>query len=181
MVQAARDGGCEEMIILHCISSYPAPIDQSNLLTIPDLRERLGVHVGLSDHTITNTASVVASALGAVLIEKHFILDRGDKGPDSSFSIEPDELEELVNQTKDALLSLGEAGYEKKLAEESNIKFRRSLYFVKDMKAGEVITEDCIRSVRPGYGLPPKFQSEILGKKITVSVKKGTAVTVENT
>jgi len=176
MVQAARDGGCEEMIVLHCISSYPAPIDQSNLLTIPDLKKRLGVHVGLSDHTITNTASVVATALGAVLIEKHFILDRSDKGPDSPFSIEPDELEELVNQTKDAALSLGEAGYERKPSEESNIKFRRSLYFVKNMKAGEKIGIDSVRRVRPGFGLAPKEIDSIIGKKIRCDVTYGTPV-----
>ena len=176
MVQAARDGGCEEMIVLHCISSYPAPIEQSNLLTIPDLRERLGVHVGLSDHTITNTASIVATTLGAVLIEKHFILDRSDKGPDSSFSIEPDELEALVIQTKDASLSLGEAGYDKKPAEEANIKFRRSLYFVKDMEEGEIITKECIKRIRPGYGIAPKNLEIILGKKTKNKIKKNTAV-----
>lgn len=177
MVQAARDGGCEEMIVLHCISSYPAPIDQSNLLTIPDIRERLGVHVGLSDHTITNTASIVATALGAVLIEKHFILDRNDKGPDSSFSIEPDELEALVEQTKDASLSLGEAGYDKKPAEESNIKFRRSLYFVKQLEVGGVITADCIRRIRPGYGIAPRHEPNLIGKKVTAAVEVGTPVT----
>jgi len=176
MVQAARDGGCEEMIVLHCISSYPAPIGQSNLLTIPDLNKHLGVHVGLSDHTITNTASVVATALGAVLIEKHFILDRSDKGPDSSFSIEPDELEILVNQTKEAFLSMGEPGYERKPAEEANIKFRRSLYFVKDMKAGDVITSDCIKRIRPGFGLEPKMEKDINGKSLSTDVKKGERV-----
>jgi pseudaminic acid synthase len=170
MVQAARDGGCEEIIVLHCISSYPAPIDQSNLLTIPDLRKRLSVHIGLSDHSITNTASIVATALGAVLIEKHFILDRFDKGPDSSFSIEPQELEALVNETKDASLSLGEAGYERKPAEEANIKFRRSLYFVKDMEEGEVITKECIRRIRPGFGLPPKHLHKLLGKRVSKDI-----------
>lgn len=170
MVQAARDGGCEEIIVLHCISSYPAPIDQSNLLTIPDLRKRLSVHIGLSDHSITNTASIVATALGVVLIEKHFILDRSDKGPDSSFSIEPKELEALVNETKDASLSLGEAGYERKPAEEANIKFRRSLYFVKDMEKGEVITKECIRRIRPGFGLPPKYLHKLLGKRVSKDI-----------
>jgi pseudaminic acid synthase len=180
MVQAARDGGCEEMIVLHCISSYPAPIDQSNLLTIPDLRGRLGVHVGLSDHTITNTASIVATALGAVLIEKHFIMDRNEKGPDSSFSIEPDELEKLVKQTKDASLSLGEPGYDRKPAEEANIKFRRSLYFVKDLVKGQLITDDCIRRIRPGYGLQPKFISDVLGKRINKNIKANTPVCLDD-
>lgn len=176
MVQTARDGGCDEMILLHCISSYPAPIDQSNLLTIPDLRKRLGVHIGLSDHTTTNTASVVAVALGAVLIEKHFILNRNDKGPDSSFSIEPEELESLVKLTKDAKLSLGEAGYDKKPAEEANIKFRRSLYFAKDMKVGELITKESIARIRPGYGISPKYFDHLLGKSLKVAVKVGTPV-----
>lgn len=176
MVQAARDGGCQEMIVLHCISSYPAPIDQSNLLTIPDLRRRLGVHVGLSDHTITNTASIVATALGAVLIEKHFILDRNEKGPDSSFSIEPIELQTLVNETRDATLSMGKAGYERKPAEESNDKFRRSLYFVKDIKEGQVISNDCIRRIRPGYGVEPKKIDQILGSKAKRDIKKNTRV-----
>ena len=176
MVQAARDGGCEEMIVLHCISSYPAPIDQSNLLTIPDLRRRLDVHVGLSDHTITNTASIVATALGAVLIEKHFILDKADKGPDSSFSIKPDELEALVNQTKDASISLGVAGYDRKSAEEANVKFRRSLYFAKDMVKGEVVKSECIRRIRPGYGIAPKEESRLIGKKIKRDVKFGDPV-----
>jgi len=180
MVQAARDGGCEEMIVLHCISSYPAPIEQSNLLTIPDLRERLGVHVGLSDHTITNTASIVATGLGAVLIEKHFILDRSHKGPDSSFSIEPDDLEELVKQTKDASLSLGVAGYDKKSSEEANIKFRRSLYFVKNMKEGEIITKACVRRVRPGFGLPPKSIDLIVGKRVKRDIKSNTPVLIED-
>ena len=180
MIQTARDSGCEEIIVLHCISSYPAPIDQSNLLTIPDLRRRLNVHVGLSDHTITNTASVVATALGGVLIEKHFILDRNDKGPDSSFSLEPDELEALVIQTKDASLSLGKEGYDKKPAEEANVKFRRSLYFVKDMREGEVITKDCIKRIRPGFGLPPKNIDYILGKSVNKNIKKNTPVKIED-
>ena len=144
------------------------------------MKKRLGVHVGLSDHTITNTASVVATALGAVLIEKHFILDRTDKGPDSSFSIEPDELEALINQTKDAALSLGKAGYEGKPAEEANMKFRRSLYFVKDMKAGEVITEDCVRRIRPGHGLEPKLLPKILGKEMKRAIDKNKAVSLDD-
>jgi len=167
------------MIVLHCISSYPAPVDQSNLLTIPDLRKRLGIHVGLSDHTVTNTASIVATALGAVLIEKHFIYDRSDKGPDSSFSIEPDELEILVNQTKDAASSLGAAGYERKPAEEANIKFRRSLYFVKDLKVGEVLTSEVVSRIRPGFGLPPKHLDFILGKKVNKDIKAGTPVSLD--
>ena len=179
MVDTARQAGCNELVILHCISSYPAPIDQSNLLTIPDLRDRLGVQVGLSDHTIDNTASVVATALGASLIEKHFILDRADEGPDSTFSIMPAELATLCKQTRDAFESLGNAGYERKPAEESNIKFRRSVYFVKDLRAGEVITADCVRRIRPGLGLAPKFEEDLIGKRVKQDVARGTATAWE--
>ena len=179
MVETARGAGCKDLILLHCISSYPAPVDQSNLLTIPDMRKRLGVQIGLSDHTVTNTASVVASVLGATLIEKHFILDRNEKGPDSEFSINPVELTSLCKETKDAWLSLGCAGYERKAAEETNIKFRRSVYFVKDIKAGEVISKECVRRIRPGFGLPPKFEKEIIGKVAKKDIKSGTATSWE--
>ena len=179
LVATARGAGCDELIVLHCISSYPAPVDQSNLLTIPDLRTRLGTQIGLSDHTTTNTASVVATTLGATLIEKHFILDRNDKGPDSSFSIMPDELEMLCKETKDAWLSLGHAGYERKKAEEANAKFRRSIYFVKALKAGDIITKDSIRRIRPGFGLAPKHESDIIGKRVKKDVTVGTATSFD--
>ena len=175
MVETARDAGCNDLILLHCISSYPAPVEQSNLLTIPDMRKKLGVQIGLSDHTVTNTASVVACAHGATLIEKHFILDRSEKGPDSEFSINPVELTSLCKETKDAWLSLGNAGYDRKPAEEANIKFRRSVYFVKDINAGDVITQKHIRRIRPGYGLAPKFEKQLLGKTVKVDIKRGTA------
>ncbi len=179
MVETARGAGCKDLILLHCISSYPAPVDQSNLLTIPDMRKKLGVQIGLSDHSITNTASVVASALGATLIEKHFILDRNEKGPDSEFSINPVELTSLCKETKDAWLSLGCAGYERKPAEEANIKFRRSVYFVKDISAGDVIIKEHVRRIRPGFGLPPKFEKEIIGKVAKKNIKSGTATSWE--
>jgi len=175
LVAAVREAGCKDLILLHCISSYPAPIEQSNLLTIPDMRQRFGIQIGLSDHTILNTASIVSVALGATLIEKHFILDRNDKGPDTEFSIEPSELEALCKETKDAWLSLGKVGYERKPAEEANVKFRRSVYFVKDMKAGEIITEAHIRRIRPGFGLPPKFEEQLIGKRVNANIKAGTA------
>lgn len=175
MVVTAKEAGCQELILLHCISSYPAPIEQSNLLTIPDMNHRFGVQIGLSDHTVTNTAAVVASALGATLIEKHFILDRTDKGPDSQFSIEPSELKALCVETKDAWLSLGKAGFERKPAEEANVKFRRSVYFVKNLQAGEIITQAHIRRIRPGFGLAPKFEANIIGKSVKVNVTRGTA------
>lgn len=176
MVDAARSGGCKDLILLHCISSYPAPIDQSNLFTIPDIREKFGVQVGLSDHTLTNTASVTSVALGATVIEKHFIIDRSEKGPDSEFSITPKELEALCRETKDAWLALGVAGYDRKPAEEANLVFRRSLYFIKDLKIGDVIKEGDIRRIRPGYGLPPKHEAELIGKKIKKDVTIGTPV-----
>ena len=175
MVDTARSAGCKDLILLHCISSYPAPIDQSNLLTIPDMRKRLGVQIGLSDHSITNTASVVACALGATLIEKHFILDRKESGPDSEFSIEPDDLTNLCKETKDAWLALGVPSYDSKSAEESSIKLRRSVYFVKDIGAGEIITKEHIRRIRPGYGLQPKYEQEIIGRIVNRDVKSGTA------
>ncbi len=174
MVQTARDAGCHDIILLHCISSYPAPVEQSNLLTIPDMKKRFGVQVGLSDHTLTNTASVVAASLGATVIEKHFIPDRNEKGPDSEFSIDPVQLKALVKETQDAWLSLGTAGYERKPAEEASLKFRRSVYFVKDIKAGETITQEHIRRIRPGFGLPPKFEPELIGKRAKVDIKRGT-------
>jgi len=179
MVEVARDAGCKDLILLHCISSYPAPVDQSNLLTILDMRKKLGIQIGLSDHSITNTTSVVASALGATIIEKHFILDRNDKGPDSEFSINPAELKSLCKETKDAWLSLGVAGYERKPAEEDNIKFRRSVYFVKDIGAGDVVTKQHIRRIRPGFGLSPKFENEIVGKVAKKDIKSGTATSWE--
>jgi len=175
MVSSAREAGCDELVVLHCLSSYPAPIEQSNLLTIPDLSKRLGVQVGLSDHTVTNTASIVATSLGATLIEKHFILDRSDKGPDSEFSIEPSELELLCVEVKNAWASLGVAGYEMKPAEKSNMKFRRSVYFIKDIKSGEIIKPKHIRRIRPGFGLAPKFEEEIIGKTVKQDIKRGTA------
>jgi pseudaminic acid synthase len=179
MVETARDAGCKDLILLHCISSYPAPIEQSNLLTIPDMRKRLGVQIGLSDHTVTNTASVAACALGATLIEKHFILDRDEKGPDSEFSINPSELISLCKEAKDAWLSLGNAGYDRKPAEEANIKFRRSVYFVKDISAGDVITQEHIRRIRPGYGLAPKFEKQLIGRTVKIDIESGTATSWE--
>jgi len=179
MVVSARDAGCEKLVLLHCLSSYPAPIEQSNLLTIPDLSKRLGIQVGLSDHTLTNTTSIVATTLGATIIEKHFILDRSDKGPDSEFSIEPSELELLCIEVKDAWTSLGVAGYDRKPAEKSNVKFRRSVYFVKDMKSGEVIKPEYIRRIRPGFGLAPKFEELIIGKTVKQDIKRGTATSWE--
>ncbi len=173
---AAKEGGCQEIILLHCISSYPAPIEQSNLLTVPDIAKRFGVISGLSDHTLGTVASVTAVALGASFIEKHFTLDRNDKGPDSEFSLEPKEFFELTSSTYSAWKALGEAGYARKEAEEENVIFRRSLYFVETIKKGEVITSGNMRRIRPGYGISPKYYESILGKKIEHDVYAGEPV-----
>lgn len=178
-VEMARESGCEQLVLLHCISSYPAPIEQSNLRTIPDLAERFSVVSGLSDHTLGTTVSVASIALGASVIEKHVTLSRGDKGPDSEFSLEPDELKKLCVETKDAWLALGQCGYERKAAEEANIKFRRSIYIVEDMKKGDVFTEKNIRRIRPGFGLAPKFFDEVMGKRVSDDVQRGTPLTWE--
>lgn len=179
-IEAAREGGCTELAILHCVSGYPAPAEDYNLRTITDMTERYGLVTGLSDHTIGNITSVTSVALGASLIEKHFTLDRKGGGPDDSFSLEPDELAALCRDTKIAHQALGNVDYGRKSSEQGNIQFRRSLYFVKDMKAGEVITEDCIRSVRPGYGLAPKCLKDILNSKVLADVNKYQPVRAES-
>lgn len=178
-VNTAREGGCEQLVLLHCISSYPAPIEQSNLLTIPEIQHRFSTVSGLSDHTTSNIASITAVALGACVIEKHFILDRNDDGPDSTFSIEPDELRALCTDARDAWLSLGVAGFEPKAAEIESLKFRRSVYFVQDIQAGETITESHVRRIRPGFGLAPKYHADIIGKKATKNISFGTPVSRE--
>ena len=174
-VRVARENGCQDLVLLHCISSYPAPFEQSNLRTIPDLAEKFNILAGLSDHTMGTVVATTSVALGACVIEKHFTLSRADKGPDSEFSLEPDELKRLCQDTEIAWKSLGVAGYELKNSEENAQKHRRSLYFEKDIKAGEVITKAHVRSIRPGFGLPPKFEKEIIGKIAKKDIKLGTA------
>lgn len=171
----ARDGGCRELALLHCVSGYPAPAQDYNLCTISDMQTRFGVPIGLSDHTLDNTTAVTSVALGACIIEKHVTLDRNGGGADDSFSLEKDELTALCRDTKTAWQALGQVDYGRKSSEIGNAQFRRSLYFVKDMQAGEVIDETCIRSVRPGFGLAPKFFDEILGKKVITNIAKNTA------
>ncbi|MCB1756960.1 MAG: pseudaminic acid synthase [Gammaproteobacteria bacterium] len=178
-VTTARDAGCRELILLHCISSYPAPTEQSNLRTLTDIRQRFGVETGLSDHTLGNTTAIAAIALGASMIEKHFTLDRGDKGPDSAFSIEPTQLTALCSDCKDAWLALGSAGYERRVAEQDSLRFRRSLYFVEDMKAGQTINASQVRRIRPGYGLAPKYQPKVIGKTVKRDTVAGTPVSWE--
>jgi N-acetylneuraminate synthase len=174
-VGAARDAGCKELLLLHCISSYPTPMDQANLRQIPELARRFGVMTGLSDHTLGTTAAVAAVALGACAIEKHFTLRRADGGPDSEFSIEPDELERLCRDTGDAWLTLGNPGYARQPAEAGNRLLRRSIYFVRDLPAGAIVGSTDIRRIRPGMGLAPKYFDELVGRRLKVGVTRGTA------
>ncbi len=175
-IDAAYSAGCKELAILHCVSGYPAPASDYNLRTIQDMQIRFGVPVGLSDHTLNNTTAIAAVSLGACIIEKHFTLDRNGGGPDDSFSLEPADLAALCRDSKTAWQALGRVDYGRKSSEQGNVKFRRSLYFVKDLAAGEVITPDAVRSVRPGFGAAPKYLELILGKKLQQSVQKNTPV-----
>ncbi len=178
-IQAAYDGGCKELVVLHCVSGYPAPAEDYNLLTLQDMAKRFDVPVGLSDHTLDNTTAIASVVLGACVIEKHFTLDRNGGGPDDSFSLEPKELQQLCQSAKTAWQALGKVDYGRKSSEQGNAQFRRSLYFVKDLKAGDVIDESCIRSVRPGFGLAPKFYDEILGRTLIQDVGKNTATRLD--
>ena len=173
----ARAAGAQDIVLLHCISSYPAPMEQANLLQMNALATRFDAIPGLSDHTLGTTASVAAVALGACLIEKHFTLSRADKGPDSAFSLEPAELTRLCTDAKDAWLARGHVGYARQQAEEKSMVFRRSVYVVKDLKAGSVVTPDDIRRIRPGYGLAPKHFDELIGRKVKHDIARGTATT----
>lgn len=174
-IAAARDGGCKELAILHCVSGYPAPAADYNLRVIPDMMKRFDLVTGLSDHTLDNTTAIASVVLGASIIEKHFTLDRRGGGPDDSFSLEPAELVALCRDSKTAWSALGQIDYGRKSSEQGNAKFRRSLYFVKSLKAGEVITPDAVRSVRPGFGLAPKHLDEVIGRTLAVDVEYGMA------
>ena len=174
-INAAREGGCTDLAILHCVSGYPAPAEDYNLRTIPDLIRRFGLVTGLSDHTLGNATAIASVAMGASIIEKHFTLDRSRGGPDDSFSLEPPELAALCRDAKTAWSALGEITYTPNASEKGHVKFRRSLYFVKNLKAGDLVTEDSIRSVRPGMGLPPKFLDALVGMRVTQDVTTGTA------
>lgn len=176
-ITAAREGGCEQLAILHCVSGYPAPAEDYNLRTIGDMAERFGLVTGLSDHTLDNTTAIASVVLGASIIEKHFTLDRNGGGPDDSFSLEPQDLADLCRDSKTAWKALGQVDYGRKSSEQGNAQFRRSLYFVKDVKAGDVITEDCVRSVRPGYGLAPKHLDRVVGRVAAREIIANTPVT----
>jgi N-acetylneuraminate synthase len=176
-IDAARTGGCESLAVLRCVSGYPAPAADYNLRTITDMLNRFGLITGLSDHTLDNTTAIASIALGASIIEKHFTLDRKGGGPDDSFSLEPVELRALCQSARTAWEAMGTINYGRKSSEIGNVKFRRSLYFVKALKAGDVVPADAVRSVRPGFGLPPKHYDEVVGAVLKVDVDFGMAVT----
>ena len=175
-LECARSFGCNSLLLFHCISSYPAPIEHANLKFIQKLKREFGITVGLSDHTIGNVAATTAIALGASAIEKHFTISRSDKSPDSEFSIEPEELKNLVKDVKEAWLSLGQGDLIRPKAEDNSRVFRRSLYFVSDLKSGSVIKPDDVRRIRPGFGISPKFYNDVIGKVTVRDIKRGQAV-----
>lgn len=179
-ISAARDSGCKELAILHCVSGYPAPASDYNLKTIEDMIDRFGLVAGLSDHTLDNATAVASVALGASIIEKHFTLDRGGGGPDDSFSLEPAGLTALCRDVKTAHAAVGRVDYGIKSSERGSVRFRRSLYFVTDLKPDDVITPDSVRSVRPGFGLAPKHLDEVIGRKVIRKIARHTPVSLDD-
>jgi N-acetylneuraminate synthase len=175
-LECARSAGCSSILLFHCISSYPTPIERANLKSIPILKKQFGVAVGLSDHTIGSLAATTAIALGAAAIEKHFTINRADKGPDSDFSMEPNELKGLIKEVRDTWLSLGKDELLRPKVENNSKIFRRSLYFVSNLKAGSIIKPEDVRRIRPGFGLPPKFYDKVIGAVTKMDVKCGQAV-----
>jgi len=178
-VFAAKDSGCSNLALLHCVSNYPAYPEEFNLKKINELAEEFNVIVGLSDHTIGNVVAISSVTLGAAIIEKHFTLNRKNKGLDDSFSTEPEEFKLLCEDVENAWKSIGYENFEKSECEKENLKYRKSLYFVVDLNPGDVITEKSIRSVRPGYGLKPKFFNDVIGKRVKEQIKKFTPVRFE--
>lgn len=178
-VRTARGSGAEDIVLLHCVSSYPAPVEQANVRQLVELARRFDTIPGLSDHTLGTAASVAAVAIGACLIEKHFTLARAEKGPDSEFSLEPEELRRLCRDAHDAWAALGHAGYTRQQAEQANLMFRRSVYFVRDVSAGAVVRREDVRRIRPGFGLAPKYFEEVIGRRLKVAVTKGTPTSWE--
>jgi pseudaminic acid synthase len=179
-IDAARSGGCTQLAILHCVSGYPAPPHEYNLRTIPDMMQRFDLVTGLSDHTLDNTTAIASVALGASLIEKHFTLDRKGGGPDDSFSLEPADLRALCEGARTAWQALGRADYSRQPSEQANAQFRRSLYFVNDLESGALIKPEDVRSVRPGYGLAPKYLDKVVGQKVTRAIEAATPVRWED-
>ncbi len=179
-LEAAKSVGNGNILLFHCISSYPTPLSEANLNMIPILQREFNIQVGLSDHTIGNLASILATSIGATAIEKHFTVNRSDGGVDSSFSLEPTEMEALVKETKEAFHALGSKSFSRSSVEDGNKIFRRSLYFVKDVDEGEVITNECVRRIRPGFGLEAKYFDQVIGSKCLVSAKRGDRVTMQH-
>jgi N-acetylneuraminate synthase len=175
-VRAAREAGCKYLILLKCTSTYPATAENTNIITIPHLRELFGCEVGLSDHTMGLGVSVASVALGATVIEKHFTLNRADGGVDSAFSMEPIEMAQLVAETERAWQALGKISYGPTEAEKKSLQYRRSLYIVKDMKSGEKLTHENMRNIRPGMGLEPKYYDILIGRTVNRDLQKGTAM-----
>lgn len=179
-IAAARDGGCRDLAILHCVSGYPAPPGDYALRTIPDMIARFGLVTGLSDHTLDNTTAIAAVALGASVIEKHVTENRDGGGPDDSFSLQPAEFAQLCSAASTAWEALGAVDYGRKSSERGNAVFRRSLYFVKDLKAGDIVTADAIRSIRPGFGAAPKHWDAIVGRRVIRDVQAETPVSLDD-
>jgi N-acetylneuraminate synthase len=173
-VRTAKESGCNDIVLLKCTSTYPATPENTNLLTIPHMRDLFGCEVGLSDHTLGFGAAVASVALGATVIEKHFTLNRVDGGVDSAFSLEPKEMKSLVEETKRAWQSLGQVTYGPMEAEKKSMIFRRSLYITKDLKSGDVLTRENVSSIRPGHGLAPKYLDVVLGRKVIRDISLGT-------
>ena len=179
-VDVVKSTNNENLILLHCVSGYPSTPDDYNLKTIIDMQNYFKVDVGLSDHTISNNAAIASVALDVCFIEKHFTLDKNGGGPDDSFSMEPNDLNQLCNSVDEAFRSLGTANYELKEAEKSSLVFRRSLYFMKDLKAGHIVRKNDVKCIRPGYGIKPKYLNDILGKKLKTDVSKYKAVSFDD-
>lgn len=175
-VRAAREAGCRDLVLLKCTSTYPATPDNTNILTIPHMRELFGCEVGLSDHTMGMGVSVASVALGATVIEKHFTLQRADGGVDSAFSMEPAEMAQLVIESERAWRALGEVAYGATEAEKKSLQYRRTLYVVKDMKAGEIFSRDNVRAIRPGLGLATKYLPVVIGRVARQDIRRGTAL-----
>ena len=175
-VRAARDAGCTDLVLLKCTSTYPATADNTNILTIPHLRTLFECEIGLSDHTLGVGVAVASVALGATVIEKHFTLRRADGGVDSAFSMEPDEFAQLVVESERAWQALGRISYGPTVAEQPSLQYRRSLYIVKNLMAGDTLTRDNVRAIRPGLGLATKFLDQVLGRAVRQDVARGTAL-----
>lgn len=175
-VQTARHNGCKDLILLKCTSSYPSTPEESNINTIPHMRELFACEVGLSDHTMGIGVAVASIALGAAVVEKHFTLRRSDGGVDAAFSLEPEEMRSLVQETEIAWKALGVVSYGPTESEKGSLKFRRSLYIAEDMKSGDTFTKVNLRVIRPGFGLSPKYYELLLGKQVSKDVKKGTPI-----